>query len=303
MIGIALGILALILVGPGSIWVGQWHFLYRCPRPAVALWQAGSIAALASIVGAGVALSHGLLQTDLTVAGIIVYSVILGFTVIVVIRLIWSLITVVRDSGVRRARHRHAVDVLAQMDEVPQTPGLRVIAESMPVAYCLPAVRKARVVLSLGALQKLDGDEVAAVLAHEAAHVRARHDLVLDTFEALHRAFPIAARSEVPLQEARLLVEMLADDAARRRTGAVPLARALVAMASSPVPRGAIGASYKTAVRVARLAETIRPHRLLSAGVYLLSAGLVATPVVIFFAPVLITWLHLPWHGIQLGWY
>lgn len=303
MIGIALGILALILVGPGSIWVGHWYFLYWCPRPAVALWQAGSIAALASVVGAGAALSHSLLETHLTIAEIIVYSLILLFTVIVVSRLVWSLVTVVRDSGARRARHRRAVDVLNQVDDLPETPGLRVISESMPVAYCLPAVRQARVVLSVGALQQLEGDEVAAVLAHEAAHVRARHDLVLDTFEALHRAFPIAARSDVPLKEARLLVEMLADDAARRRTGAVPLARALVTMATSPAPPAGIGASYGTAVRVARLAESIRPHRLLSAGIYLLSSGLVALPAVIFFAPVLIDWLNLPWRGIELGWY
>lgn len=303
MIGIALGILALILVGPGSIWVGRWRFLYRCPRPAVALWQSGSVAALASVIGAGAALSHGLLRTDLTLAQIIVFTTILVFTIIVVGRLIWSLITVVRTSETRRTRHRQALDVLARIDDRRGPPGLRVIAESMPVAYCLPAVRQARVVLSVGTLEQLAGEEVTAVLAHEAAHVRARHDLVLDTFEALHRAFPIAVRSDVPLKQARLLVEMLADDAARRRTGAVPLARALVTLATSPVPPAAVGASYGTAVRVARLAENVQPHRLLSAGVYLLSAGLVAMPAVIFFAPVLIDWLQLPWSGVQLGWY
>lgn len=78
MIGIALGILAVILVGPGSIWVGRWHFLHRVPRPAVVLWQAGSIAALLSVIGAGLALSLGLFRKpDPSVAEILVYGVIL----------------------------------------------------------------------------------------------------------------------------------------------------------------------------------------------------------------------------------
>jgi hypothetical protein len=36
----------------------------------------------------------------------------------------------------------------------------------LPVAYCLPAVRHSRVVVSDGALRTLSRDEVAAVLAH-----------------------------------------------------------------------------------------------------------------------------------------
>jgi hypothetical protein len=304
MIGVALGILAVILVGPGSIWVGRWSFLHRAPRPAVALWQAGSVSALLSVVGAGLALSLGLFHNpDPSVAEIIVYSLILIFTVVVVARLIWSLITVVRTSGARRARHRRAVDLLDQVGrraELPGPPGLRVMNEPMPVAYCLPSVRHSRVVVSDGALRTLSRDEVAAVLAHEEAHVRARHDLVLDTFTALHRAFPIAVRSDVPLNEARLLVELLADDAARRRTGAVPLARALVAMAAAPVPRFAMGVSYGTVVRVSRLAEDVRPHRLLSAGIYLLALGLIALPVVIIGAPQILDWLGV---SVNLGWF
>ncbi|HEY9291342.1 MAG TPA: M56 family metallopeptidase [Microlunatus sp.] len=308
MIGVALGILAVILVGPGSIWVGRWRFLHRVPRPAVALWQAGSVAALLSVVGAGFAISLGLFRKqEPPLAEIIVYGTVLLFTVIVVVRLIWSLIIVVRTSRLRRTRHRRAIDLLDQIDRrtalpgVPARPGLRVMSAEVPVAYCLPAVRQSRVVLSEGALQALATDEVAAVLAHEEAHVRARHDLVLDTFTALHRAFPIAVRSDVPLKEARLLVELLADDAARRRTGPIPLARALVAMAAAPVPGFAMGVSYGTAVRVARLAERPRPHRLLSVGIYALALGLIALPLIIFGAPTLFGWLNLT--GLNLGWY
>jgi Zn-dependent protease with chaperone function len=292
----------MILVGPGSIWVGRWRFLHRVPRPAVALWQAGSVAALLSVVGAGTAISLGLFRTTSpSLAEILVYGTVLLFTVVVVIRLIWSLVIVVLTSGQRRARHRNAVDLLGQTGRRPELPRLRVMSEMVPVAYCLPAVRHSRVVLSEGALQTLASDEVAAVLAHEEAHLRARHDLVLDTFTALHRAFPIAVRSEVPLNQARLLVELLADDAARRRTGPVPLARALVAMAAAPVPGYALGVSYGTAVRVARLADDVPPRRLLSVAIYLLALGLVALPLLIFGAPTVFGWLHLT--GLNLGWY
>lgn len=254
------------------------------------------------MVGAGLALSLGLFRTDTpSLAEIIVYGSVLLFTVVVVVRLIWSLVIVVLTSGQRRARHRNAVDLLGATDRRPELPRLRVMSEALPVAYCLPAVRHSRVVLSEGTLQALAADEVAAVLAHEEAHLRARHDLVLDTFTALHRAFPIAVRSDVPLNEARLLVELLADDAARRRTGPMPLAKALVAMAASPVPRYALGISYGTAVRVARLADDVRPHRLLSLAIYLLALGLVALPLVIFGAPTLFGWLQVS--SLNFGWY
>ena len=45
------------------------------------------------------------------------------------------------------------------------------------------------IVISAGTLDLLDADELAAVLAHERAHLRERHDLVLLPFTALLRAF------------------------------------------------------------------------------------------------------------------
>lgn len=282
MTGIALGLVALLLVGPGPLWVVRWDFLRWVPRAAVVLWQAGTVAALISVIGAGVVIGLGWLRhPNPSVVEQLLSFVIVIFTAIVIIRLSWSLIAVARDTGARRSRHRHAVDLLGQIDETSALPGLRILAESLPIAYCLPGLRGSRVVLSKGTLATLRADEVAAVLAHESAHVRARHDLVLDTFSALHRAFPIAVRSEIPLLQCQLLVEMLADDVARKRTGALPLARALVVMADSPVPQTALGAAtFGTAARIARLAEPMPKARALSCAVYLLAAGLVALPVI-----------------------
>src|SRR5690606_34445301 len=204
-------------------------------------------------------------------------------TLTVIGRLVWSLIKVGADTSARRRRHRIAVDLLGRPDESRSVRGLRILAEKLPMAYCLPGLRESRVVLSAGALDHLSGEEVTAVLEHEAAHVRARHDLVLDTFQALHRAFPVMVRSEMPWHRSQLLVEMLADDAARRRTGPLPLARALVAMAGSPSPAAALAVGgQEIALRVTRLAEpdpAPARRRLLAAVVYALAAALVALPI------------------------
>jgi hypothetical protein len=71
-------------------------------------------------------------------------------------------------------------------------------------------------------------------------------------------------------------------------------------MAAAPVPRFAMGVSYGTVVRVSRLAEDVRPHRLLSAGIYLLALGLIALPVVIVGAPQILDWLGIV---VNLGWF
>jgi Zn-dependent protease with chaperone function len=169
-------------------------------------------------------------------------------------------------------------------------PGLRILAAPTPMAYCLPGVRNNRVVLSQGAMHQLDQSEVAAVLAHEHAHVRARHDLVLESFAALHAAFPRGTRSEVPLQQSRLLVELLADDAARARTGAVPLARALVALAGQTPPDAALAAGADAStirVRLERLAAPRGGRWREAACAYTVAAAILIGPTVLAGIPLL----------------
>ena len=106
-----------------------------------------------------------------------------------------------------------------------------------------------------GTLTALADNEIAAILTHERAHLRARHDLVLEMFTAVHAAFPRFVRSANALDAVRLLIELLADDAAVRTAGPTPLARALVACASGRTPAGALAAGGPTTVlRVRRLA-------------------------------------------------
>ena len=115
--------------------------------------------------------------------------------------------------------------------------------------------------ISAGTLELLDQAELAAVLAHERAHLRERHDLVLLPFTALLRAFRWSAVARRAESAVALLLEMLADDHALRHRPARELATALmrVGAAGSPAPTGTLAADGarsrggEVAVRVARM--------------------------------------------------
>ena len=174
------------------------------------------------------------------------YVAVFALTVLVGVRLVVAVVRVAIATRRRRAHHRMLVDLLGVAhDSAPPRPvrGPASCASSdvaQPLAYCLPGVRS-RVVVSEGTLSSLDDAEVAAILTHERAHLRARHDLVLEAFTAVHAAFPRFVRSASALDAVRLLIELLADDAAVRAAGPTPLARALVACAAGPGTVGRAG--------------------------------------------------------------
>ena len=288
---VLLAALALVLTGPAPALLARSAWPYRIPRAAIALWQAIAIAAVLAALGAGIALSYSTAgqpgEPSFNPSSIrdLVAAAILAMTALVLVKLIWAVGHVAVGTRARRKRHRDLVDVLATPDGL--IPGLRVLSEETPLAYCLPALRGARVVVSVGALERLDESELHAVLAHEQAHLRARHDLVLEAFTALHQAFPRWVRSEVALEQARTLVELLADDDARRRNGPRPLARALVALAGAPAPEAGLAAAKSaTVLRVQRLADPEPRYPWLSAGTYAVAVGLLVLPTVTVAAPI-----------------
>jgi Zn-dependent protease with chaperone function len=189
-----------------------------------------------------------------------------------------------------RRRQRALLALLGHGD--PKVPGALVVDHPGAAAYCVPGLRS-RIVISAGTLDLLDQAELAAVLAHERAHVRERHDLVLLPFTALCRAFPRCGVATQAYGCVALLVEMLADDRARRSRPARELATALlrfgVAGAQAP-PSGALAASAvhegEVAARVARLLEPQAGlSRLVWVGVCCSAALLVVMPVALFVVP------------------
>jgi Zn-dependent protease with chaperone function len=157
----------------------------------------------------------------------------LGASAALLALLCWVLIAsagaVLRD----RRRHRALLSLLAHGD--PKVPGALVVDYPAAAAYCVPGLRS-RIVISAGALDLLDQAELAAVLAHERAHLRERHDLVLLPFTALARAFPWSVLVQRSYASVALLVEMLADDHAARQRPARELVTALIRVGAAGTP-------------------------------------------------------------------
>jgi Zn-dependent protease with chaperone function len=298
---LAFTIVALVLSGPVPAMLARATWPTRAPRAAIVLWQSIALAAVLSAFSAGIAIASRLfvpgtdgrptatITSEIEVLGWplwTVYVIVFAVTLVIGARLTFAVVQVAVATRRRRAHHRMVVDLVGKS----QGNHLRILDVAQPLAYCLPGVRS-RVVVSEGALNALADNEMAAILSHERAHLRARHDLVLEMFTAVHAAFPRFVRSAHALHAVRLLIELLADDAAVRAAGPTPLARALVACASGHTPSGALAAGGPTTVlRVRRLSG--RPNsRVLAAGAYLAAAAVLVVPTAALAVPWL-TELH-----------
>jgi Zn-dependent protease with chaperone function len=297
---LAFTLVALILVGPVPAMLARASWPLRAPRAAIVLWQSIALAGVLSAFSAGLAIASRLfvpgpdgrptatVTSELEVLGWplwTLYVVVFALTLVVGVRLAVAVIHVAIATRRRRAHHRMLVDLLGiDHDSAPRASGIRVLDVPQPLAYCLPGVRS-RVVVSEGTLTALSGGEMSAILSHERAHLRARHDLVLEMFTAVHAAFPRFVRSGNALDAVRLLIELLADDAAVRTAGPTPLARALVACASGHTPSGALAAGGPTTVlRVRRLGG--RPNSVvLAVFAYLAAAAVLLVPTIALAVP------------------
>jgi len=251
---------------------------------AVGLGSSGSGAAPAGALGgAGSGLSHGgRLSGVAAAAADTADRLLLGFggatrswSVLTGLRMLslaaslallavlcWILVAAVTAVARARKRQRALLRLLAHGD--PKVPGALVVDHPAAAAYCVPGLRSA-IVISAGTLDLLDQAELAAVLAHERAHLRARHDLVLLPFTALLRAFRWSAVAREANRQVALLVEMLADDRARRNRPARELAMALLRVGVAGgwrAPAGTLAAARENvngelAARVTRL---LRPQ-------------------------------------------
>lgn len=161
----------------------------------------------------------------------------------------------VTHSGWRASRrHSHAVRLVGRAN--PQLGrGTVVLDAPQRAAYCLSGSR-GTIVVTTGALETLSDRELAAVLAHERAHLAGRHHLLLTVLTALRRTLgplPLFAHAE---PEVGRLLEMTADDAAVRRHGRAPLLAALLTMSGARMPGQALGASsIGVLARARRLVE------------------------------------------------
>jgi len=282
----------------------------RSPAAAILLWQAlglaSGLAAVGTLIGLALPASDGGLVRSVLHAGALlrdgdVFGVAAMFglrgswpAMILAVRLTclaaglalltllcWVLLAALAAALQARRRQRELLTLLAHGD--PKVPGALVVDHPSAAAYCLPGLRS-RIVVSVGTLELLGRRELAAVLAHERAHLRERHDLVLLPFTALRRAFPRSATCTDAHRSVALLVEMLADDRALRGRPARELVSALVRFGTAgtcPAPAGALAAGEgEVAARVTRLLKPVRPLPAVAVLAICLSAALlVAAPV------------------------
>ena len=237
-------LLAVVAIGSalGASALPRASWPRRCPAAAILLWQAlglaSGLAAVGTLIGLALPASQGgLVLSVLRAAGLLRDGELFGLArvfglsqadgaplVLVAVRLAclaaglvllaslcWVLLAASIAALQARRRQRALLTLLAHGD--PKVPGALVVDYPSAAAYCLPGLRsRSRIVVSVGALELLGRGELAAVLAHERAHLRERHDLVLLPFTALRRAFPKSATCTGAQRAVALLVEMLADD-------------------------------------------------------------------------------------------
>ena len=247
---LALMVLAVILAWPLPIVLAASAWPATAPGLALALWQSIALAGGVSMIGSllvfglipfgptpllalGALAGHvaaGTLPAGATLTGVMA----LCLALILAAHLLLNLgATFVRAERQRR-RHHTLISLLSEPMPFDEA-GTRVIDHAAPVAYCLPGATRSATVLSRGLLRLLDADQLRGVVAHERAHLRQQHHLVLLAFKSWHSAlpwFPIANRAETAVA---LLVEMLADDQARQVVDDRTLATAIALVGTAPI--------------------------------------------------------------------
>jgi Zn-dependent protease with chaperone function len=303
---VALAALAIALAWPVPLLLTAARWPTRAPATALLLWQAIALAGGLSMIGA--LLTFGLIPFGDDLVGGLVgaasgaappllaphefgHVLALCGAVLLGAHLLLNLALTLARTQRDRRRHRALLQLLSHRD--PAHPGAVILESDVPMAYCVPGTFRSLTVFSAGLLELLDEEQVQAVVEHERAHLAQRHDLVLVAFRAWHVSlpwFPVASRAE---REVGLLVEMLADDRARRRIPAGTLARAIAlivgaadqdgarvpAAASTPMGRDSL-------VRAMRLARGVTPlPRTTRALIALAAAALVMVPTILLLAP------------------
>lgn len=302
--------IGLVLTAPVSYRLAKAGWTGRAPRAALVLWQTVCLAAGFSVVAGLVLLSvepvgttilggawnwfgalfTGTLQLPAwrwlcgiaagTIA--IVLLSVLGRTAVLTVR--------------RRRAHRLVLDLLTRPtvghghrssgSGVLTAADVRILDHAAAVAYTIPGWHS-RVVLSAGLVDLLTEPELCAVIEHERAHLRARHDLLVLPFQAWAVALGRIPGVRLAGASVAELTEMLADDVAAARTSRSALASALAKVALSGPPPPVAPNRLADSPAIAGTAVADRVRRLLSprplaarqlAVVGLLSVALLAIP-------------------------
>lgn len=214
---------AVMLAAPLPIAMTRVAWPSRRPALALLVWQ------IIGLVG-GVSMILGLFLLCLAVWPEHPWLTAIPAFVLGAYLLVHLVITMVRAARRRRRLH----ELVALLTEPhPFRARTRVIEDTTPIAYCLPGGEASTIVLSSGLVEQLTPEQLQAVVAHERAHVEQRHDLLQLVFGAWRSALPWFPVAVIAEREVSVLVELLADDRARREVHDEVLAHALLASVGS----------------------------------------------------------------------
>ena len=263
-----LGYAALLLTaGPGALARARWP--EGAPRLAIAAWFALTGSAVASVLAGGLALMVPTVRVSADLAGLLAACVMAlraqyahpggaaltgagaVLALAVLARVTWCTAWALAQAARARRRHRLRLSLVGRPD--PRL-GAVIVRHHEPAAYCLPG-NGSRIVVTTGALGALDESQLRAVLAHERAHLRGRHHLLVTLAGALHAAFPRVPAFRIARAQVARLAELRDDDAASSAAHRLAVAGALLNLGAG-VPAAALGAAGTAdAARVRRLID------------------------------------------------
>lgn len=246
-----LGLILLALgIGAGPL-LSKSAWSHRLPKVAAFAWAGALAGAIAAAVGMVAAVStghHGLGHRVAEwlvncwhhhdggdIRWYVVNVVLLGATLTAV----YVAARRYRRTLRQRRRHHEALQFVVRASS--ELEDVCVLDHPIPVAYCVPA-RNRPIVVSSGALDQLADGELQAVLAHERAHLRHRHHVLLTVVDALASALAWLPTFRAARRHLPLLLEMAADETAAHRCGRRTVAMALRKLAISPSPAGGLAA-------------------------------------------------------------
>lgn len=295
----------LLLAAAPALARARWP--QRAPRLGMAAWLALAWSAVVSVVLGGLALLVGTVPVSGNLARLLSACVMAlqaqyahpggaalsgagaGLVLVVAGRVGWCLARALAVASLGRRRHRRGLALVGRPDT---RLGAVVVSHPEPAAWCLPG-RGRTVVLTSAAVEALDGTQLAAIIAHERAHQRGRHHLLVCAAGSLATAFPRVRAFGVAHEQVGRLAEMAADDAAVSAASRLTVAGTLLTVAApAPVVAGALGAGGSAvAVRVRRLIAAPAPlSRATQAAGALTVAGAALAPLALLAVPALAVW-------------
>ncbi|WP_067466294.1 M56 family metallopeptidase [Nocardia amamiensis] len=155
----------------------------------------------------------------------------------------------------RTSVHARAVRLVGR-----QVPGIGAVVLDSPErqVYCVPGPDT--IVVTTAALDALSADQLAAVLAHERAHLSGRHAALTAVLRAIATTLPGLRIFTGGAAEIARLLEMCADDKAADEHGSLSLLGGLLAIVgiAEPAPSGALAAAGTAVLaRAERLADPV----------------------------------------------